>query len=166
MVQMEDSSLFPKDAGSTFPSNFMDIIKRIFKRLFRVYAHIYHTHFVEMCNMKAEAHLNTCFKHFIFFAKVRLLPPLLPMLPGTWSFAGEQACHHITKLPPAPLWPVQLCHSQEHCFEVSMWCAALWPGRQQGDAAIARADRQVHSKHANAQLALNMIPHSANSVPL
>jgi hypothetical protein len=70
VLQMEDSALFPKDAGSTFPSNFMDIIKRIFKRLFRVYAHIYHTHFVEMCNMKAEAHLNTCFKHFIFFAKV------------------------------------------------------------------------------------------------
>jgi Mob1/phocein family len=68
--QMEDRALFPKDAGSTFPSNFMDIIKRIFKRLFRVYAHIYHTHFVEMCNMQAEAHLNTCFKHFIFFAKV------------------------------------------------------------------------------------------------
>jgi MOB kinase activator 1 len=68
---MDDSSLFPKDAGSTFPSNFMDIIKRIFKRLFRVYAHIYHTHFVEVCNLKVEAHLNTCFKHFIFFAKVR-----------------------------------------------------------------------------------------------
>ena len=72
-VQMDDRSLFPKDAGSTFPANFMDIIKRIFKRLFRVYAHIYHTHFVEVCSLKIEAHLNTCFKHFIFFAKV-LLP--------------------------------------------------------------------------------------------
>lgn len=71
-AQMDDSSVFPKDAGSTFPANFMEAIKRIFKRLFRVYAHIYHTHFVDVCNMKAEAHLNTCFKHFIFFARVRL----------------------------------------------------------------------------------------------
>lgn len=70
-VQMEDNTLFPKDAGSTFPANFVDVVKRIFKRLFRVYAHIYHTHFVEMCNLKAEQHLNTCFKHFIFFAKAR-----------------------------------------------------------------------------------------------
>ena len=69
-MQMDDNALFPKDAGTTFPSNFMDIIKRIFKRLFRVYAHIYHTHFVEACNLKLEAHLNTCFKHFICFAKV------------------------------------------------------------------------------------------------
>ncbi|OAY80197.1 MOB kinase activator-like 1A [Ananas comosus] len=39
----------------------------IFKRLFRVYAHIYHSHFQKIVNLKEEAHLNTCFKHFILF---------------------------------------------------------------------------------------------------
>lgn len=67
--QFDDNSLFPNQIGTTFPSNFMDVIKKIFKRLFRVYAHIYHTHFHEVCILKEEAHLNTCFKHFIFFAR-------------------------------------------------------------------------------------------------
>jgi hypothetical protein len=39
----------------------------IFKRLFRVYAHIYHSHFQKIVGLGAEAHLNTCFKHFIYF---------------------------------------------------------------------------------------------------
>ena len=33
----------------------------IFKRLFRVYAHIYHSHFQKIVSLGAEAHLNTCF---------------------------------------------------------------------------------------------------------
>jgi hypothetical protein len=32
-----------------------------------VYAHIYHSHFQQICTLGAEAHLNTCFKHFIYF---------------------------------------------------------------------------------------------------
>ena len=31
--------------GVSFPKNFLSVIKVIFKRLFRVYAHIYHSHF-------------------------------------------------------------------------------------------------------------------------
>ncbi len=45
----------------------MQVVKVIFKRLFRVYAHIYHSHFERIVTLGAEAHLNTCFKHFIFF---------------------------------------------------------------------------------------------------
>lgn len=54
-----------------FPPNFVDVVKVIFKRLFRVYAHIYHSHFKHVCNLGEEAHLNTCFKHFMYFAQVR-----------------------------------------------------------------------------------------------
>lgn len=50
-----------------FPKNFLAIEKVIFKRLFRVYAHVYHSHFSKVVDLGAEAHLNTCFKHFIFF---------------------------------------------------------------------------------------------------
>lgn len=32
-------------AGAPFPPNFMDVVKTILKRPFRVYAHIYHSHF-------------------------------------------------------------------------------------------------------------------------
>jgi MOB kinase activator 1 len=69
-MQVDDSNTFPSVVGSTFPNNFKDIVKKIFKRLFRVYAHIYRSHFHEVCQLKAEAHLNTCFKHFMLFAKV------------------------------------------------------------------------------------------------
>jgi MOB kinase activator 1 len=37
--------------------------------LFRVYAHVYYNHFTNITELGAEAHLNTCFKHFIFFTK-------------------------------------------------------------------------------------------------
>jgi len=32
-----------------------------------VYAHIYHSHFPKIVSLGEEAHLNTSFKHFIFF---------------------------------------------------------------------------------------------------
>ena len=53
--------------GVPFPKNFLAMMKTIFKRLFRVYAHIYHTHFQIIMALGLEYHLNTCFKHFIFF---------------------------------------------------------------------------------------------------
>ena len=55
--------------GVPFPKNYDKIVKNIFKRMFRVYAHIYHSHFNEIANLGAEAHLNTCFKHFVFFVQ-------------------------------------------------------------------------------------------------
>ena len=43
--QLDDESLFPSKIGVKFPPNFQTIVKTILKRLFRVYAHIYHQHF-------------------------------------------------------------------------------------------------------------------------
>lgn len=60
--------------GAPFPGNFKEVVKTIFKRLFRVYAHIYHSHFQKIVSLKEEAHLNTCFKHFILFTNVRVIP--------------------------------------------------------------------------------------------
>ena len=56
--------------GVPFPRNFLSIAKTILKRLFRVYAHIYHQHFPEVVQLGEEAHLNTSFKHFIYFVQV------------------------------------------------------------------------------------------------
>lgn len=76
-------------SGVPFPKNFMSVAKTILKRLFRVYAHIYHQHFDSVMRLQEEAHLNTSFKHFIFFVQVScetaagclplgfLVPPLL-----------------------------------------------------------------------------------------
>lgn len=59
-----------RSLGAPFPANFKEVVKTIFKRLFRVYAHIYHSHFQKIVSLKEEAHLNTCFKHFILFTCV------------------------------------------------------------------------------------------------
>ncbi|URD76128.1 Mps one binder kinase activator-like, partial [Musa troglodytarum] len=66
-VQLDDESIFPQKIGAPFPPNFKEVVKTLFKRLFRVYAHIYHSHFQKIVSLKEEAHLNTCFKHFILF---------------------------------------------------------------------------------------------------
>ncbi len=52
-----------------FPASFTATVKVIFKRLFRVYAHIYYSHFDKIMSLEAEAHLNTCFKHFAVFVQ-------------------------------------------------------------------------------------------------
>lgn len=62
--------IFFHSIGVPFPKNFLSIAKTILKRLFRVYAHIYHQHFSEVVQLGEEAHLNTSFKHFIFFVQV------------------------------------------------------------------------------------------------
>ncbi|KAF9405920.1 hypothetical protein HW555_013516 [Spodoptera exigua] len=43
--QLDDETLFPSKIGVPFPKNFLPMAKTILKRLFRVYAHIYHQHF-------------------------------------------------------------------------------------------------------------------------
>eukprot|EP00041_Stephanoeca_diplocostata_P036343 m.1321437 g.1321437 ORF g.1321437 m.1321437 type:complete len:213 (+) comp24846_c0_seq49:361-999(+) len=80
--QLDDEQIFPSRMGDSFPKNFMSIVKVILKRLFRVYAHIYHCHFEKVCQLEEERHLNTSFKHFVFFInEFQLIDPkeLSPM---------------------------------------------------------------------------------------
>ena len=65
--QIHNEKIFPSQIGVKFPADFEKTIKVIFKRLFRVYAHIYFSHFAHIQLFEAEPHLNTSFKHFIYF---------------------------------------------------------------------------------------------------
>lgn len=65
--QINNDAVFPTSADVAFSKNFKSTVRQIFKRLFRVYAHIYHSHFDKVVELSAEAHLNTCFKHFVYF---------------------------------------------------------------------------------------------------
>jgi len=67
--QLTNEQIFPLQLGSSFPKDFHQRVQKIFQRLFRVYAHVYHSHFDRVLELHAEAHLNTCFKHFIYFAR-------------------------------------------------------------------------------------------------
>lgn len=62
---LNSEKVFPSNAK--FPEKFPLVIKKIFKRLFRVYAHLYYYHYDECINLGIDKHLNTVFKHFICF---------------------------------------------------------------------------------------------------
>jgi MOB kinase activator 1 len=64
---LDNDKLFPARVDVPFPKHFESVVKQIFKRLFRVYAHIYYSHFQKVVALGEEAHLNTCFKHFYYF---------------------------------------------------------------------------------------------------
>eukprot|EP01087_Luapelamoeba_hula_P010058 TRINITY_DN2645_c0_g1_i1.p1 TRINITY_DN2645_c0_g1~~TRINITY_DN2645_c0_g1_i1.p1 ORF type:complete len:215 (+),score=48.18 TRINITY_DN2645_c0_g1_i1:138-782(+) len=65
--KIDNENVFPSRVDVPFPRNFKVEVQTIFKRLFRVYAHIYYHHFNKICELGEEAHLNTCFKHFYYF---------------------------------------------------------------------------------------------------
>jgi len=51
----------------TYPKQFLPSVKNIFKRLFRVYAHVYHHHFKDIVEYQKEQELNSSYKWFYFF---------------------------------------------------------------------------------------------------
>lgn len=56
---LDDEKIFPQRIGVKFPSNFMTTAKTILRRLFRVYAHIYHSHFDQICGLGIEGKFQT-----------------------------------------------------------------------------------------------------------
>uniref|UniRef100_A0A8D0T0C9 MOB kinase activator 3C n=2 Tax=Sus scrofa TaxID=9823 RepID=A0A8D0T0C9_PIG len=77
--------------GVPFPKNFQQVCTKILTRLFRVFVHVYIHHFDSILSMGAEAHVNTCYKHFYYFIREfslvdqRELEPLREMT--------ERICH-------------------------------------------------------------------------
>jgi len=68
-AQLSDETFLPVQAGVPFPATFKKGMRVIYKRLFRIYAHVFHSHFKEMMEDEADAHLNHSFKHFVYFVK-------------------------------------------------------------------------------------------------
>ena len=91
-AQLNDDATFPTEDDSPYPPDFDEVVQHIFRRLFRVYAHIYYKHFEHVRELHAESHLNTAFKHFMLFvwefdlvptAELRTLEDLLHnLMPG------------------------------------------------------------------------------------
>ena len=108
-AQINDESIFPSDDSREYPQNFLEIVTNIFRRLFRVYAHVYYYHFARIRELQEEAHLNTAFKHFILFVwefdliSKEELSPLTDLL---INLMGERALEKLgpvggTSPPPA-----------------------------------------------------------------
>ncbi|PRP88978.1 MOB kinase activator-like 3-like [Planoprotostelium fungivorum] len=65
--KLDDETIFP--TSGKFPREFMPTVENIWKRLVRIYFHIYYHHWNTVSAVKAEAHINTCFKHLYYFSK-------------------------------------------------------------------------------------------------
>ncbi|EMC96641.1 hypothetical protein BAUCODRAFT_70071 [Baudoinia panamericana UAMH 10762] len=66
---LSNPNVFPTHPGVPFPANFQNTIRTIFKRLYRIYAHIYCHHYGVVRGLGLEAHLNTGFKHYVLFVE-------------------------------------------------------------------------------------------------
>eukprot|EP00640_Fibrocapsa_japonica_P006631 CAMPEP_0113936012 /NCGR_PEP_ID=MMETSP1339-20121228/3019_1 /TAXON_ID=94617 /ORGANISM="Fibrocapsa japonica" /LENGTH=181 /DNA_ID=CAMNT_0000938337 /DNA_START=92 /DNA_END=637 /DNA_ORIENTATION=- /assembly_acc=CAM_ASM_000762 len=84
--QLNDDSKFPSQPDLPYPENFTQMVQTVFKRLFRVFAIIYCSHFGAVEQLGAAPHLNTSFKHFLFFClefsliNQRELEPLIELV--------------------------------------------------------------------------------------
>lgn len=68
--QLDDEEVFPSTSvDKEFPPDYEDTCRAISKRLFRVYAHIYHHHLHDVRRLQEEAHMNTSLKHYIYFVQ-------------------------------------------------------------------------------------------------
>ena len=65
----DDKIFVDESSGKPFPKDFMNTNKKIYQRLFRVYAHIYHHHMNDIRNFQLEHTLNQSFRSFMAFAK-------------------------------------------------------------------------------------------------
>lgn len=93
---------------SGFPQHFLDVCQKIFRQMFRVYAHLYWSHFEDpMYHLGLEKSMNSCFSHFILTATtLDLLSPadLEPMqaLVDLWAangtFPKESKAHGYANL--------------------------------------------------------------------
>ncbi|KYG44037.1 hypothetical protein M433DRAFT_145282 [Acidomyces richmondensis BFW] len=66
---LSNPNLFPTAPGVAFPDSFEKTVRQIFKRLYRIYAHIYCHHYGVVRGLGLEAHLNTGFKHYVLFVE-------------------------------------------------------------------------------------------------
>ncbi|KAF2460214.1 maintenance of ploidy protein MOB2 [Lineolata rhizophorae] len=64
---VDNEQIFPNRIGLPFPKQFPSLVRQMFKRLYRVYAHIYCHHYPVIVQLGLEPHLNTSFKHYVLF---------------------------------------------------------------------------------------------------
>lgn len=79
---------------SGFPDRFIDVCQMIFRQMFRVYAHLYWSHFIDpFYHLNLEKQLNSCFSHFVLTAtaldmlKPQELEPMQPLI-DLWAANG------------------------------------------------------------------------------
>ncbi|CBK24102.2 uncharacterized protein [Blastocystis hominis] len=65
---LQDDSLFPTEPNVPFPRDYLDKVKNIFRRILRVYEHIYYSHISLLRHLSLLDQFQFSLCHFIFFA--------------------------------------------------------------------------------------------------
>ncbi|ELP86886.1 Maintenance of ploidy protein mob1, putative [Entamoeba invadens IP1] len=65
----DDQSIFPEEFKDKPPKKFMDTITKIFKRLIRVYAHMFYSHMDDLKGNGNDQVAMQSFQHFFFFCR-------------------------------------------------------------------------------------------------
>ena len=71
---INDEKIFAPDENH-FPKDFMATVKKIYQRLFRIYAHIYHHHIDDVKHCQLQETLNQSFRSFMAFVQEYKLIP-------------------------------------------------------------------------------------------
>jgi MOB kinase activator 1 len=109
-AQLSDENRFPTTLHLPFPSSFRADVRKIFRRLFRVYAHLYHHHTKDLEKVSALAHLTTSYQHFLLFVTHHRLvdPKELEPLKELNDALIEKA-----KLRPTATTPLELAEGED-----------------------------------------------------
>ena len=93
---------------SGFPREFMSICQTVFLQMFRVYAHLYHSHFVEpFYHLNLEKQLNSCFSHFLLTAtaldllrphELEPMQPLIDLWAANGTFPPESKAYQLANV--------------------------------------------------------------------
>lgn len=62
---LNSEKIFPLSQGAPYPTDFEQYVKVMMKRLFRVFAHIYHSHAHQVAALDLEDELNVSFMRFM-----------------------------------------------------------------------------------------------------
>eukprot|EP00026_Physarum_polycephalum_P014378 Phypoly_transcript_14884.p1 GENE.Phypoly_transcript_14884~~Phypoly_transcript_14884.p1 ORF type:complete len:144 (+),score=14.99 Phypoly_transcript_14884:452-883(+) len=73
LAHLENPKVFPGALGGTFGSSFNSTVKKIWSRMFRVYAHVYHSHWSKLTSRGQEEFLFSLKYLFQFSQEFKLL---------------------------------------------------------------------------------------------
>jgi len=117
-ITLDDPSIFAKDAKN-FPPDFKDKARKIYTRLFRIFAHMYYSHFQQITADGFEIDWNSCFKHFYYFIiEFHLVDPreLLP-LERVINLFGEKVSPTSSPTLAIPQLGAKLQGTRKESFE-------------------------------------------------
>ena len=68
-THLQDENIFPTKYGHRFSSDFILVIKRMYKHLNEIIAHLYYHHFNILRELSLHCYLNSILLHFAYFTK-------------------------------------------------------------------------------------------------